>query len=63
MSTEFKAGDIVELKSGGPPMTVAEVKDDMMDLSYVRCVWFAGAKREGANFKPETLVHHKSNEK
>jgi uncharacterized protein YodC (DUF2158 family) len=30
----FKAGDVVILKSGGQPLTVAEVNDDM-----VECVW------------------------
>jgi uncharacterized protein YodC (DUF2158 family) len=30
----LKAGDVVILKSGGQPMTVAEVIDDM-----VECVW------------------------
>lgn len=30
----LKAGDVVILKSGGQPMTVAEVNDDM-----VECVW------------------------
>ena len=31
---ELKAGDIVMLKSGGQPMTVAEVKED-----EVLCLW------------------------
>ena len=30
----LKAGDVVILKSGGQPLTVAEVNDDM-----VECVW------------------------
>ena len=33
---EFEAGAIVVLKSGGPPLTVAEVVAD-----GVRCIWFA----------------------
>jgi uncharacterized protein YodC (DUF2158 family) len=32
---EFKAGDLVKLKSGGPVMTVVEVDED-----EVLCVWF-----------------------
>ena len=31
---ELKAGDVVMLKSGGQPLTVAEVKDD-----DVLCLW------------------------
>jgi uncharacterized protein YodC (DUF2158 family) len=32
---EFKEGDVVRLKSGGPNMTVETVDDD-----EVRCAWF-----------------------
>ncbi len=32
---EFKEGDVVKLKSGGPEMTVSKIKED--DL---RCKWF-----------------------
>jgi uncharacterized protein YodC (DUF2158 family) len=49
---DFKKGDIVVLKSGGPKMTVNEPD------SYggnVDTVWFAGAKRETASFDPESL--------
>ena len=34
--SEFKAGEVVELKSGGPLMTVERVTED----GYVNCVWF-----------------------
>lgn len=33
---EFEVGAIVVLKSGGPPLTVAEIVAD-----GVRCIWFA----------------------
>ena len=42
----LKAGDVVILKSGGQPLTVADVKDDM-----VSCVWIG---EEGDLFR-ETL--------
>lgn len=43
---ELKAGDVVMLKSGGQPLTVAEVKDD-----DVLCLWMG---LEGDLFR-ETL--------
>jgi uncharacterized protein YodC (DUF2158 family) len=43
---ELKVGDIVMLKSGGQPLTVAEVKGD-----NVLCLWMGG---EGDLFR-ETL--------
>ena len=33
----FKIGDVVELKSGGPPMTVSR---DMLAHEQGECVWF-----------------------
>lgn len=47
---DFKEGDTVMLKSGGPRMTVEEVGD-----GYVACVWFdkGNAKRE--TFAPALL--------
>ncbi len=56
MSNEFKVGDIVLLKSGGPKMTVDKVRDTIGSDEFVNCVWFAGAKREHAVFKPDTLT-------
>ncbi|MDR5815807.1 DUF2158 domain-containing protein [Caballeronia sp. LZ033] len=40
--SEVKKGDVVELKSGGPRMTVAEVDDysPMGPLRGAKCVWF-----------------------
>lgn len=55
MTQEFKTGDIVQLKSGGPKMTVTEVKDFMGEL-HVYCTWFAGAKNEHNSFPPDALV-------
>lgn len=39
MADEIKAGDIVMLKSGGPPMTVAWVED-----GKAYCEWFDSRK-------------------
>jgi uncharacterized protein YodC (DUF2158 family) len=38
--TEFKVGDIVELKSGGPDMTVTDPNWN----DEVRCQWFLQGK-------------------
>jgi uncharacterized protein YodC (DUF2158 family) len=48
---ELKPGDVVILKSGGHPMTVAEVNDDT-----VECLWMGG---EGDLFRetlPKTVI-------
>ena len=53
MPQEFKVGDIVQLKSGGPKMTVNFVNES---LGWIGCVWFAGAKHEDARFSAEALI-------
>ncbi|WP_238246382.1 YodC family protein [Methylobacterium iners] len=50
MSQKFITGDQVQLKSGGPQMTVNAVYSDA-----VECAWFTGAKSNKANFKPDAL--------
>jgi uncharacterized protein YodC (DUF2158 family) len=47
MTTEFKPGDIVRLKSGGPDMTVSSIDPHK---KYLHCEWFAGKKREFGQF-------------
>jgi uncharacterized protein YodC (DUF2158 family) len=48
---QFKAGDLVVLKSGGPTMTV----DRTGTGGSVWATWFAGPKREHAHFSSESL--------
>ena len=45
---EFKKGDSVRLKSGGPLMTVADIGDfgPTGPSDGVKCVWFDGKRRE-----------------
>ncbi len=45
MAEKFKVGDIVQLKSGGPKMTVTAVLEKV-----VHTAWFAGSKNEKAAF-------------
>ena len=41
MATEFSLGDVVKLKSGGPPMTVGGVgKNDVTSRPEAYCKWF-----------------------
>jgi uncharacterized protein YodC (DUF2158 family) len=57
MAQSFKVGDIVQLKSGGPKMTVDEIRVPFNQSEPdIHCVWFAGSKRERAAFSPDTLV-------
>ncbi|HEX8283258.1 MAG TPA: DUF2158 domain-containing protein [Pyrinomonadaceae bacterium] len=49
----FKVGDIVQLKSGGPKMTV---KDPMAVNDNVHCQWFAGSKLNFGYFSRGSLV-------
>lgn len=51
----FKVGDVVQLKSGGPRMTVHEVLS-----GGVRCKWFAGSKLEEGYFEVEALIKPKA---
>ncbi|MEM5428245.1 YodC family protein [Cupriavidus oxalaticus] len=56
---DFKKGDVVVLKSGGPAMTIEDIGDyssygDSDDLS-ANCVWFENKKRENAVFGLHTL--------
>lgn len=48
---QFKVGDVVELKSRGPKMTVEEVKTG----DKVLCVWFDGSTEKRGVFPADTL--------
>jgi uncharacterized protein YodC (DUF2158 family) len=54
MATELKVGDIVQLKSGGPEMTVTHV-GDAIDRNRIHTAWFAGKKNEKSVFPSEAL--------
>jgi uncharacterized protein YodC (DUF2158 family) len=48
MADEFKVGDVVRLKSGGPRMTIEELGDystmGVAGHDQAKCVWFEGTK-------------------
>jgi len=48
---KFKEGDIVQLKSGGPKMTVEDIFDD-----DIMCQWFEGSKLNEGIFTQESLI-------
>ncbi len=54
-SDQFKVGDIVELRSGGPPMTVTEVNTNLVGHCEIRCQWFF-CKMETGTFSPSVLI-------
>lgn len=49
--SSFNPGDIVQLKSGGPKMTVDRLEGE----SYVHLRWFAGSKMETARVKSSSI--------
>jgi uncharacterized protein YodC (DUF2158 family) len=53
MSISFKVGDIVQLKSGGPEMTVRTTPTTHND--HYNCQWFAGKKLESGHFPADSL--------
>lgn len=50
----FKKGDVVQLKSGGPAMTVCQI-GTQYDSTGVVCQFFDGSKKMEEIFDPETL--------
>jgi uncharacterized protein YodC (DUF2158 family) len=51
---EFKKGDTVQMKSGGPIMTVTNIGDRLGELA-VWCMWFEKTKKMEDTFPPEAL--------
>jgi len=49
---KFKAGELVQLKAGGPKMVVEEWVTYGESYS---CTWFSGAKHNHQRFKEEAL--------
>jgi uncharacterized protein YodC (DUF2158 family) len=53
MADAFKVGDVVQLKSGGPQMTVK-----FLDGDDVICMWFDGKRTLDERFPAETLAKY-----
>jgi uncharacterized protein YodC (DUF2158 family) len=58
MEQEFKAGDVVQLKSGGPEMTIEGIGLYGMGATHevAKCVWVEGKNRKEAVFEVVTLT-------
>ena len=50
----FSPGDVVQLKSGGPRMTVAG-PSEVHGADHVSCDWFEDGVRQSADFRVEQL--------
>jgi uncharacterized protein YodC (DUF2158 family) len=57
MTNNFKSGDVVQLKSGGPKMTVTMAKNDSTKNPTVWCTWFEGKLHKNGNFPPAALKY------
>lgn len=49
---QFKPGDLIELKSGGPAMTVRSVHSSD---GTITTQWFSGKKLEQGHFREESV--------
>ena len=60
MAETFNKGDVVQLKSGGPLMTIHNLGEyPTAGVKYgALCIWFDGAKRVDAVFELESLEHY-----
>ena len=54
--TKFKIGDLVELRSGGPKMTVRVAPNESLGVEDVLCVRFKGDIEFDENYHPDMLV-------
>ena len=58
---DFKVGDVVQLKSGGPLMTVHNIDNYSPtgpNLGLL-CVWFVDAKKVEDVFDPRAVEHYR----
>ena len=55
----FTVGEVVQLNSGGPEMTVSMVGEKNFShggkVPFVHCEWFEGGKLRKEKFSPEIL--------
>ena len=54
MANGIKVGSVVQLKSGGPDMTVTRIENEQGTV-FVFCSWFMNNKNEKGHFPPDAL--------
>ena len=54
ISAEFKDGDVVQLKSGGPLMTIKWMERESDGIA-IYCEWFDGKKLMGGKFRSASV--------
>jgi uncharacterized protein YodC (DUF2158 family) len=52
---QFQIGDVVQLKSGGQPMTVTCFASNTGGQQVVSCSWFDGTTARADAFPPDAL--------
>jgi uncharacterized protein YodC (DUF2158 family) len=57
LEQKYKAGDIVQLRSGGPKMTVQRYGESNIESEgvCVWCKWFVGSKYKHESFLEDSL--------
>jgi uncharacterized protein YodC (DUF2158 family) len=56
MAESLKVGDVVQLKSGGPKMTIEHIgRYGTSSDAKAKCTWFEDAKKHEGLFSPEAL--------
>lgn len=55
MANQFKVGDVVKLRSGGPAMTVTSAGEDGLGRFRIWCSWFVNNEEKQGNFPPDAL--------
>jgi uncharacterized protein YodC (DUF2158 family) len=56
LMVEFKLGDVVRLKSGGPLMTVEDTAGGSLEDGQIRCQWFLRDKLHREVFQRDCLA-------
>ena len=59
---QFQSGDVVQLLSGGPKLTVAGLASDKSLPNFVVCFWFDNSGKLNSEAIPAKLLRKVANE-
>lgn len=62
METQFKVGDVVELKSGSPAMTVTSIGTEQAVRGHLFVSWFVDGTEKKTYFPPGALLKREPEE-